>query len=258
MRKFLKSIIKHTGVRIPAIFTRDYYRLKDPFRIQKQLIQNSNRRLTIFDVGAFVGRVALRYNDLFPNSHIYCFEPFPDSFNKLKSNTSSLENIVLINKGVGEHLGKSVFHCNQSGSTNSILATQEDGDEIWGNAGLLRTEKTINIELETLDHFVKTHKIDKIDILKIDVQGAEHMVINGAKNTLEKGIVQLIYTEIITLPTYKGQKQIDEIISLIRSYGFDLFNLYNATMTSIGQLRQVDVIFINSKIKSIDSKCCRN
>jgi hypothetical protein len=57
----------------------------------------------------------------------------------------------------------------------------------------------------------------------------------------------MIYTEIITLPTYEGQRYLDEILGQMRSHGFDLFNFYNYSCTNTGQLRQVDAIFIKSK-----------
>jgi len=72
------------------------------------------------------------------------------------------------------------------------------------------------------------------------------MVLNGAKNSLKKGIVNMIYTEIIMVPTYEGQIPFEETIKLIKSYGFELFNLYNFSLSKEGQLRQVDAIFIKS------------
>ena len=116
---------------------------------------------------------------------------------------------------------------------------------IWGK-GLLETIGTVDVEMTTLDNFVDENNIKKIDILKMDVQGAEFMVLNGAKKTFEKGIVNMIYTEIIMLPTYEGQIPFDETIKLIRSFGFELYNFFNYNLTDAGQLRQVDAIFIKS------------
>jgi hypothetical protein len=63
---------------------------------------------------------------------------------------------------------------------------------------------------------------------------------------LDLGMINMIYTEIIMLPTYEGQIPFDETISLIRSFGFELFNFYNYSYTKKGQLRQVDAIFIKA------------
>ena len=219
--------------------------LDDGYEMQKKITRDLGAELTIFDIGAFDGGTALKYQELFPESKIFSFEPFPDSFSKLVQNTKSFKNIIPINKGIGELEGFAKFNSNSFAPTNSLLATHESGSTFWGE-GLLDTEKTIEIELTTIDNFVEIHGIKKIDILKMDVQGAEYLVLQGAKKSFEKGIINMIYTEIITLPTYKGQLNFDEMINLMRTYGFMLFNLYNYSLTDGGQLRQVDAIFLKS------------
>ena len=204
-----------------------------------------NEDVVIFDIGAFNGNTALKYKKLFPLSRIYSFEPFPESFSELVKNTSAYKDIIPINKGLGEHEGVSNFNSNSFAATNSILNTHESGSKVWGN-GLLETLETIKVELTTIDSFVNTCDIKNIDILKMDVQGAEYMVIKGAKETLKKGIVKIIYTEIITLPTYEGQLDFDEMINLMKSVGFKLYHFYNPLLTKEGELAQVDAIFIKS------------
>jgi FkbM family methyltransferase len=243
MKQLINQILKNFGYRISRISNSDELHV---FQIQKQLIDDLESNITIFDVGACSGQVALKYNSIFPDCKIFCFEPFHESFSKLKQNTSSFENIVAINKGLGQYIGKSKLHSNRSAPTNSILATSKESTKIWGT-GLLNTLETIDIELTTLDDFVEINNIKRIDILKLDVQGSEYMVINGAKNSIKQGIIKLVYIEIITLPTYEGQKYLDEILGQLRSHGFDLYNFFNYSLTNTGQLRQVDAIFIKSK-----------
>lgn len=217
----------------------------DAFKMQKYLTNKTNDEVTIFDVGAFDGGTALRYKTLFPSSKIYSFEPFPESFSKLLKNTSSYNDIISINKGVGEQEGLATFNSNSFAATNSLLNTHQSGDKVWGS-GFLDTLKTIEVELTSIDRFVESNGIQNIDILKMDVQGAEYKVIKGATETLKKGMIKVIYTEIITLPTYEEQLDFDEMIGLIKSFGFKLYNLYNLSLTKEGELRQVDALFIKS------------
>jgi len=76
------------------------------------------------------------------------------------------------------------------------------------------------------------------------VQGAEPLVLKGAEGLLRAGRVRMVYTEILVLPTYDGQARLDEFLSMMRGYGFELFNFFNLSVTAAGQLRQVDAIFI--------------
>ena len=55
--------------------------------------------------------------------------------------------------------------------------------------------------------------------------------------------------EILTLPTYENQKKFDEILLLLRTNGFELYNIYNTSQTKNGVLRQLDAVFVNSQIK---------
>ena len=248
MKKNIKKLFAQMGLRIEKINNNSEsvdVDFSNAFEMQKYLTKKTNEDVVIFDIGAFNGNTALLYMKLFPLSKIYSFEPFPESFSELVKNTSTYKDIIPINKGVGEQEGVSNFNSNSFSPTNSILNTHPSGSKVWGN-GLLDTSETIEVELTTIDSFVNTHGIKNIDILKIDVQGAEYKVIKGAKETLKKGIIKIIYTEIITLPTYEGQLDFDEMISLMKSFGFKLYNFYNLSLTTEGELRQVDAIFIKS------------
>ena len=247
MKKIIKKVLNYFGFKISRNSTTSNNQNNhiDSFKMQKQLVKDANEEIVVFDIGAYVGSVASKYKKLFPNSKIYCFEPFPESYYKLVNNTSNYSNITCINKGLSESEGIFEFQMNTSAPTNSLLKTSRLSSSVWGD-GLLETVDTVNVKITTLDNFVDENRIKKIDILKMDVQGAEYMVLNGAKKTLEKGIVNMIYTEIIMLPTYEGQIPFDKTIKLIRSFGFELFNFYNHSLTKEGQLRQVDAIFIKS------------
>jgi FkbM family methyltransferase len=240
MKYFINDVLRRFGYRISRISPDEGL---DVFELQKKLLGENDGRLTILDVGAYHGDIAFAYRKIFPESIIYCFEPFPQSFSILQNKTSSTDKIFPINKGLGEFSGKIQFNSNKSAATNSILGTLEEGKKTW-RPGLLDTVEIIEIELDTLDNFVSTSGISKIDILKLDVQGSEYMVLNGARDSLDKGMIRMIYSEIITTPTYEGQKYLDEFMLQLRSYGFYLYNFFNYSSDDKGMLRQLDAIFI--------------
>lgn len=251
MINVLKRIFALFGVELSRIRkdNEKHTMFDNAFSMQQYLTKDLGESLTIFDIGAYDGGTALHYKKLFPGSTIYSFEPFLDSFSKLEKNTSQFKDIIATNKGVSNKDGKANFNSNIYPLTNSLLDSHESGNAIWGE-GLLTTQKSIEVDITTIDSFVEANRISKIDVLKMDVQGAEYMVMQGAKKSIEKGLINLIYTEIITLPTYKGQLHLDEMIKLMRSYGFKLYNLYNLSLTDKGELRQVDGIFIKSDLST--------
>lgn len=196
----------------------------------------------IFDVGAHLGHVAQAFRKLLPASTVYAFEPFPASYAQLTANTSNDPQIKTFNFGLSDRDGLQAFHSNASSATNSLLPTDASGANTWG-AGLLETEAVVHLQFKTLDAVVDAMQLPKIDILKLDVQGAEYMVIRGAKNTCRQGMINLLYTEIITLPTYQGQLRFDELMAVYYGHGFGLHNIYNMNFADAGNLRQVDALF---------------
>lgn len=72
------------------------------FNKQKILMGNSDSELIIFDAGAYIGDVALKYNNLFPGSKIYCFEPFRDSWEKLKKKYIIIREYCATEYGFGK------------------------------------------------------------------------------------------------------------------------------------------------------------
>lgn len=215
----------------------------DAFSIQKELLPN-NENYTILDVGAHMGSVSLNYRDLFPNSTIYAFEPYEESFNILLKNTID-KNIKCYQIALGNIDGKIEFNVNTATATNSIFETHPEGNLNWENKGWVTTVEKQMVNVCTLDTFIKNNNIEKIDILKLDTQGTEYTIIEGAINSILENKIKIVYTEIITMPTYIGQKHLDEVIKLFRENNFRLYDIYNQSYTNEKKLRQVDAIFIH-------------
>ena len=243
MKRLIKKIAHQLGYRVqrisPATPT------ANPFNEMKRIFQHVDEPI-IFDVGAHHGQTAGRFREIFPNSTIYSFEPFPESFDQLRQNTRNEPNTKIFNFGLSDRNGVLKFYSNPSSATNSLLSTDINGPKTW-NEGLLETKKIIEAEFRTLDSVISEEHIPEVNILKLDVQGAEHLVLKGAISAIQNGQVDLIYSEIITQPTYVDQKRFDEALEVFYDCGFDLLNIFNLSLTENGRLRQVDVIFTRIK-----------
>jgi len=240
MKKTVGHLLKKFNLQISRINKEN-----PAFVAQQKLKGQTSNPLTIFDVGAYQGLIAQDYNRLFPEVNLYCFEPFPESFDLLTANTASLPNIHCLPYGLGAVTGPQTIHANAFSATNSLLPTDAKSAVTWGE-GLLETQATVSVKIKTLDNAVKELNVDHIDILKLDVQGAEHLVLEGGEKTLSAGLVDLIYTEIILLPTYEGQLYFDEILLRFRQLGYRLYDVYNPSYNQQKQLRQLDAIFLKA------------
>jgi FkbM family methyltransferase len=240
MKEFLKKLINLAGYDIYNIH-KTYLPNDDAYLVKKRLLKNIPRPV-IFDVGAFDGSVSVKYSNIVENSRIYAFEPSKSSYDMLLQAIKGKENIYPYNLGLGNSNRKSTFHLNNFAPTSSLLPSiYQDTSQNSGNA--YTTIKTVEIDIVTIDDFCTKNNISRIDLLKIDTQGTEYQVIEGAKNMINEGRIGMIYTEIITIPTYTGQVMLHEFLKLIHDFGFNLFNFYNYEFHE-GQLGQMDAIFV--------------
>lgn len=199
----------------------------------------------IFDVGAYQGLVSLRFHELFPKARIFSFEPFASSFESAKKNTEHVPQIECFNFGLSDTDGPLHFHQNKGKATNSLLESNPEAQKSWGT-GVLDTEEVVEVEMKKLDTFLAEKGIEQVDLLKIDVQGAEYLVMAGAREACEKGRISTIYSEVIAQPTYLGQRRFDKGLSTFYEAGFDLVNFFDVSVRNDGVLRQVDAVFRKS------------
>jgi FkbM family methyltransferase len=218
----------------------------NPFKVQKALLQGFDP--VVFDVGAHTGSVAMEYRRCFPKADIHCFEPFPETFELLKKNMAADSRVKCHSLALSDSTGTAVFHGNSSTATNSLLPTNSLGHLYWGE-GLLDTTGTEVVQTMTVDDFISSQAINNIDILKLDVQGAEFSVLSGGRMALASHRIRLIYMEMIFCPTYEGQRKYSEYLSLMESCGYRFLDFYNP-IRKHNQLIQADIIFINPELGS--------
>lgn len=206
-----------------------------------QLLQQVVRPV-IFDVGAHHGQTARAFTKSFPSAVLYCFEPFPESFAELKKNSSDYPAAILEPIGFSESSGQHEFNSNASSPTNSLLPLDSRAAATWGNSALTPITK-VACDFETLDGYLDRKSIQQIDLLKMDVQGAEYKVLKGAEMSIRANRIRNIYMEILIGETYSGQVRIGDYLNLMDSFGFRLQGLFNLEHGSERQLVQLDGLF---------------
>lgn len=143
-----------------------------------------------FDVGANVGEYAEFIWEFFRGRvQIYCFEPAGETFRRLQKRFSAKTNVSLNNIGLGEkNCSTTLWFCSEGSGTASLFQRQ-----IFSEHEQVMDEK---VQIVTLDYFCSEHKIEHIHLLKLDVEGAEIQVPNGAKEMIKKrGAIDCIQFE---------------------------------------------------------------
>ena len=137
----------------------------------------------IFDIGANIGTYTTWLAKFFPNAKIYSFEAQRLVFQMLCGNVSinNFDNCYIYNMAVGKTNGfVNVFEPNYySNEDFGIFSLVED--KIGEKSGNI-----YKIPIITLDFFVESYTIEKVNFIKIDVEGMDIDVLEGAKNTIKK------------------------------------------------------------------------
>lgn len=239
IRKTAVNFFKHFNITAYVYYT---FKYNDPFLIKRKLF--GNKPITIFDVGAHDGRTAKLYNKQFPNSKIFSFEPTPNTFKSLANNLSNYKNVELSNVALSNFVGQTQFFLNKSSLTNSILKPH---DEKYIAPDIFHTVEKIVVNTNTIDVFCEEKKIEKINILKIDVQGAELEVLKGAAAMLTNKNIDLIYLEVEFVELYLNQPLFHDISAFLKTFDYNLYYIYNISVGKDGQMIYGDAIFLPNR-----------
>jgi FkbM family methyltransferase len=163
---------------------------------------------TICDIGSWHLGQSIEFMELLPDAKVHAFEPNPENYKNCEEVYSRLsgyfkKNLSLYNIALNDVPGKINFYPvideNPGASSKYKFMkglTEEYFDKSW-------KQKEIKVDATTLDLWRVENNIDKVDIIWIDVQGAELDVFEGAKETLKD--VKCIFTEVGLKPYYEGQ-----------------------------------------------------
>lgn len=205
--------------------------ISTPFEFQKELnlLFKKSDELIIFDVGACEGEDSVKFKKLFPNSKVFAFEPTPSNRLLIKENVKkyNCKDVHIYPYALSDKNGKAKFHVSSGapkgkeneawdyGNKSSSLLAPTDVVKVhnW-----LKFDKIIEVQTKRLDSFMKKNKIDSIDFLYMDVQGAELMVLDGAGDMVDS--IKAIWLEVESVELYENQPLKNDIEKFMRKHGF--------------------------------------
>ena len=133
------------------------------------------------DVGANTGQTALRMAESFPAARIYSFEPVRATFDKLRAITAHVAGVECVNAALGATPGEAMMTTDRN-RKNTLVPEVTAGSRA-------------NVRVDTVDNFCAERGIDHIDLLKIDTEGYEASVLEGASHLLQQGRVDFVMAE---------------------------------------------------------------
>jgi FkbM family methyltransferase len=199
---FSKNLIDHK-----ILFTGEYE--KDTNHLLKKHIKLGD---IVIEAGANTGTETLLISRLVGDKgFVFAFEPIPHIYTILKSNCelNNLENTTLVKKALGEKNSELKFYMADESFTNQGMGTKLKSHG--------HVEKEINVFQVSIDSFVEENNIQKVDFIKMDIQGAEYDALIGAKKLIEDNRPKIF------LEAGEGWSSIEQLYDLVSSYSYSIY-----------------------------------
>lgn len=195
----------------------------------------------VFDLGANVGSNAMVFAErVGPSGKVFAFEPVMRRPLEKNLQVNGFSNVTVVPAAVGDRIGKTQIKV-RANCIDSRIADAVKGDNIQaetpaqplaegdaeGSAadgdsvgdGISHTQVTcLDVDLMTIDAFVEEQKLERVDLIKVDIEGAEELAMRGAEQTVRR------FRPKWTISSYhtdrEGQKQHPKLVKLLKEWNY--------------------------------------
>ena len=197
--------------------------------------QNGLQVNSVIDIGAAFGSWTTMCRGVFPNANYVLIEPLAQYDEWLHPLLSRFPNTTHIKAVVTDKVGQTPFFLHED-LMGSSLFPEAEGDNVNGT--------TIQVNSTTVDDIVAQQKLVAPFLLKIDVQGAELQVLQGAISTLPQTEYVLVETSLFHF--FKNGPLAHDLIAYMRQQGFVIYDIVGFQYRLLDNaLGQVDLAFVS-------------
>jgi FkbM family methyltransferase len=182
----------------------------------------------IMEIGSLDGRDSLYFKEHYPNANVFCIEGLPNNYQTYLAN---LDTITPINIVIADYDGMITFHHKNINGLHGIL-----------NRGNEYGTDTLSLPCKTIKTICEEYKIENIDLVKIDVEGATYEILKSMGDKLTG--IKIMHIETESYPFFEGQKLHAEVELILLENNFQLVEL---SSVNIANGQQHDSVWVNKK-----------
>ncbi len=235
MKKIIKKFLKTFDYKLLKISKN-----KSSIEIILEIILNKNISLTL-DIGANTGQFASDLREAGYKGKIISFEPLSYEHEILKKNSINDASWSVYSRcAIGNLDGNIDINVSSYSPSSSLLQFTETHKSAKPEARMVKKENVPIYKLDTIASDLKLN--DTKYFLKIDTQGYEKFILDGAINSLKN--CEVVFCEVSFKPMYQNQELWLEIINFLKSKNFEIASIENGVFDKKNILLQADIIFI--------------
>ena len=242
MKKIIRKILRNLGIEISR------YNSSNSSAAQLVRTFELNDINMVFDIGANEGQFASELREHGYKGKIVSFEPLSKAGTKLSYFASyDPEWVVHQRAAIGDHDGKVEINVAGNSVSSSVLPMLQSHLSAAENSAYIGSESVPIFKIDSIANIYLTPGINLF--IKIDTQGFEWQVLDGASKTLRHA--RGILCEMSLVPLYSGQSLYRDIIDRLNLEGFKLWALQKGfTDSRTGQSLQIDGVFLRNDISN--------
>jgi FkbM family methyltransferase len=166
---------------------------------------------TVIDIGAHIGRYTITSSKQVGDSgQVVAIEADPGNFQLLKRNIAlnGLRNVLPLNYAVfSTRTRMKLYEQSASAKYNSVMLTRA-----------AKTKNYVEVDADTLDSILQLNEVNKVNWIKIDVEGAEFEVLKGSAKTLSQENLSLF----IEIHNIEDPRHYDNIVDFLKYHNYEI------------------------------------
>lgn len=215
-----------------------YYNLNNSFNFRLKHFLDLKDIDCVLDVGANSGQFSKNLRRIGYKRKIISFEPILSAFNELKKNSKKDKKWDVFNFALGDSEKESEINISQNSLSSSILNIKKEHLISEPKSKYIRREKIVIKKLDGLNEIFKNY--NNI-YLKIDTQGYEENILNGAKSLIKS--IKGLQLEMSVYPMYEGQLLFNKFFEKLENLDFELWDVERTfSNPNTGKILQLDAI----------------
>ena len=197
------------------------------------------------DVGAYEGEFTDSVLSYFQPERVWLVEADPDQAGLLQTKYREESRAKVVPAAIADQSGTLEFHVNAHRPSSSLMPIASQ------TAGVFQKEmnqaRVVRVPALSLDELFEKEELPDIDLMKVDIQGAERLLIQGGGNALKR--IRLVFMEVWFEECYQGSALFPEIQTLMTNSGFKLRSFHEFRKGSDGNLIYSNALY---------GRCCRS
>jgi len=186
------------------------------------IVKNIPSNGIIVEAGTANGADTLFFSHHVKDGFVYGFEPHPSLYEETLEKIKGRQNVSIDNLALSDKTEQCTFY------------VSDRFDQLWGSSSILKPKdhltyhpqitfkREIVVDAINLDEWFATKQINRIDLMWLDMQGAEPIVLNSAPIILS--LTKYLYTEVSVIETYEGVILYNDFKKMLNGMGFELIN----------------------------------